>query len=113
MSQYIWQHPDWTLFRWDPGALLSVISDCRMRQGRLLNQVSSLGLKLGEEAQAEIVVEEAVKTTAIEGENLSRASVRSSVARRLGLPAAGLSVDRQEGGIVTVLLDGTRNFHES
>lgn len=112
MSRYIWQHPDWTLFRWDPGALLSVISDCRMRQGRLLNQVSSLGLKLGEEAQAEIVVEEAVKTTAIEGENLSRASVRSSVARRLGLPAAGLSVDRQVDGLVTVLLDATRNFDE-
>src|SRR3972149_5450229 len=103
MSRYIWQHPDWTLFRWDPGALLSVISDCRMRQGRLLNQVSSLGLKLGEEAQAEIVVEEAVKTTAIEGENLSRASVRSSVARRLGLPAAGLSLARQVDRPGTVL----------
>ena len=43
-------------------------------------------------------VAEALKTSAIEGERLSRESVRSSVARRLGLPSAGLPVDRHTDG---------------
>jgi Fic family protein len=35
------------------------------------------------QAQAEILVEETMKTSAIEGERLDERSVRSSVARRL------------------------------
>jgi Fic family protein len=42
------------------------------------------------EAQAEILTEETIKTAAIEGENLDKNSVRSSVARRPGLSTAGL-----------------------
>ncbi|MBI5326994.1 MAG: Fic family protein [Deltaproteobacteria bacterium] len=110
MPHYIWQRPNWTSFRWNADVVLPIISECRMRQGKLLCRVSSLGITLEQQAQAEIAVEETVKTAAIEGENLSRESVRSSVARRLGLPSAGLPVDRHIDGLVSVLLDATRNF---
>ncbi|MDH4100841.1 MAG: Fic family protein [Nitrospirota bacterium] len=110
MSHYIWQNKNWHNFRWDTSALLSALSECRLLQGKLLSKVSTLGLELGREAQAEIVIEEAVKTSAIEGERLSRESVRSSVARRLGLPSAGLPVDRHTDGLVGILLDATQNF---
>lgn len=109
MSPYIWQNPEWSNFRWDTGALLPALSECRLLQGKLMSRVSSLGLALGREAQAEIVVEEAVMTSAIEGERLSRESVRSSVVRRLGLPSAGLPSDRHADGLVSILLDATQN----
>lgn len=110
MTHYIWQNKDWPNFRWDTNILLPALSECRLLQGKLLSRVSSLGLALGREAQAEIVVEEAVKTSAIEGERLSRESVRSSVARRLGLPSAGLPADRHADGLVSILLDAAQNF---
>ena len=75
--------------------------------------VSSLTMSLSRQAQAEIMIEEAVKTSEIEGEKLARSSVRSSVARRLGLPDAGLSlVDRHVDGLVDVLIDATVNYNK-
>jgi Fic family protein len=79
-------------------------------QGKLLSRVSGLGMQLDSQAQAEILVEETIKTSAIEGELLDVRSVRSSVARRLGLPSAGLPVDRRIDDLVSVLLDATQHF---
>lgn len=112
MTQYIWQRPDWPKFTWNHAELLSALGECRLLQGKLLAKVSSLGLNLEHQAQAEILVEEAIKTSAIEGEQLDVRSVRSSVARRLGLPSAGLPVDRRIDDLVSVLLDATQNFEK-
>ena len=64
---------------------------------------------MGQQAQAEILIEEIIKTSAIEGELLDARSVRSSVARRLGIPTAGLPVDRRIDDLVSVLMDATTN----
>lgn len=83
----------------------------RFSQGLLLGRMSELGFKLNEEARAEILVSEAVETSAVEGTLLDVDSVRSSVARRLGLPSAGFpSADRYVDGIVEVLMDATVNY---
>ena len=107
MPHYLWQHENWTNFRWDSSRLLTPLSDCRRLQGKLLSTVSSLGFPL--ESQAEILAEETIKTAAIEGEQLDGRAVRSSIARRLGLPGAGITADRSVDGLITVLLDATRN----
>lgn len=109
MYRYLWERPDWTDFRWDNGRILVPLGECRLLQGKLLNKVSTIGLSLGTQAQAEILTEETLKTSAIEGERLDLRSVRSSVARRLGLPSAGLPVDRSIDGLVSILLDATQN----
>lgn len=75
-----------------------------------MTRVAGLGLPLASQSHAEILVEEAIKTSAIEGETLDVRSVRSSVARRLGLPTAGLTVDRRVDALVAVLLDATEHF---
>lgn len=110
MYQYIWQRPKWSDFTWDSNKLLPLISECRLKQGRLLSKVQMLGLGTIEQTQADIMVEEITKTSAIEGETLDMRSVRSSVARKLGLPSAGLPVDRKIDSLVDILLDATRNF---
>lgn len=112
MSHYLWQHDNWTAFRWDANALLAPLGECRLRQGRLLEKMGGLGLALETEATADVLVEEALQTSAIEGERLDERAVRSSVARQLGLPSAGLSVSRDADGLVSVLLDATRKYDE-
>ena len=59
-------------------------------------------------------IEEALKTSEIEGEHLDPNAVRSSVARRLGLPTAGMvSIKNQQAdGVVQILLDATQNFNQ-
>jgi len=111
--RYVWQNTNWTDFRWESDALIQPLGRARLRQGRLLSKADALGLKLGKEARAEILIEEAIKTAAIEGQTLHSDSVRSSVARRLGLPTAGLpAAERVVDGLVDVLLDATSNYNK-
>ena len=108
---YLWQLKQWPALRWDSEALLPLVSRARLAQGKLLTKIGSLGFRLSREAQADILTEEAVTTSAIEGERLNRDSVRSSVARHLGLPAAGLApANRSVDGLVEVLLDATQRY---
>ena len=111
--KYIWQHENWPKLNWESKALLPLISKARLVQGKLLAKVTHLGFNLGREAQADILTEEAVKTSAIEGERLNRESVRSSVARHLGISVVGLSpANRSVDGLVEVILDATQNCNK-
>jgi Fic family protein len=75
----------------------------------LLAKISSLGLPYEQQAHTDILFEEAMTTSAIEGEKLNPASVRSSIARKLGLPSAGLPIDRYTDGLIDILLDASKN----
>jgi len=109
--KYVWQHEIWPHLSRKSESLLPLISKARLAQGKLLTKVGHLGFKLSREARVDILTEEAVKTSAIEGERLNRESVKSSVARHLGLPTAGLPpANRFVDGLVEVLLEATQNY---
>lgn len=109
--RYIWQFPTWPEFRWDSTVLLKLLGDCRFQQGSLLAQMRELGFEVQQQARAEVLIEEALKTSEIEGVRLDMRAVRSSVARRLGLPSAGRPEvnDSLADGVVEILLDATQN----
>jgi Fic family protein len=109
--RYIWQQPFWPKLTWNPEILLEPLGFCRFQQGALLARMKALGFDLRTQARADILTQEALKTSEIEGERLNPDAVRSSVARRLGLPTAGLSSasDRQADGVVDILLDAAMN----
>ncbi|MBN2617006.1 MAG: Fic family protein, partial [Spirochaetales bacterium] len=61
----------------------------------------------------EFIALEAVTTSVIEGENLDANSVRSSIAKQLGLPSGGLPVNSvKTDGLVEILLDATHNYSD-
>ncbi len=110
--QYIWQKSSWPKFHWDSDALLKPLGDFRFQQGSLLAQMRELGFEFQQQARAEVLINETLKTSEIEGERLDPNAVRSSVARRLGLPSGGLPVVRNQlaDGVVEILLDATINY---
>ena len=111
----MWIHEDknWPNFTWDKAALAFKLADIRYRQGRLLGRMEQLGFELKRESSLNILTNDVVKTSAIEGENLDPLEVRSSIARRLGINIAGLiPASRNVEGIVEILLDATQNFHK-
>ena len=111
--RYVWQHERWPEFYWQDDRLIHTLAQARFTQGKLLSKIQALGIELSREAQAEILTEETIKTAAIEGEKLDRSTVRSSVARRLGLPTAGLPrIARHIDGLVEVLLDATTHYNQ-
>jgi len=109
---YIWGQPGWPRFEWDAEALIAPLGETRLKQGRLLGRMQALGFDLQLEAELQALTAEAVKSSDIEGEVLDAASVRSSLARRLGLPDAAAAVDRRAEGLAEMLLDATRNHTE-
>ena len=109
--KYIWEHKNWFNFEYDKAVLLKPLGELRTLQGKLLGRISSLDIRLETEAQADILVEEAVRTAEIEGQKLNRDAVRSSVAAKLGLPKGVGAHDRNIDGLVNVLLDAVR-FHD-
>lgn len=110
---YIWQLKNWPKMTWKSDALLPLLGQARLAQGNLLGRVRRLGFELGDEARASILTEEAIKTSAIEGERLNPQAVRSSVARHLGLSTTGLGpATRSIDGLIEVLLNATQNYSE-
>jgi Fic family protein len=109
--KWIWNHPDWPQFRWDDARLATRLSAARLAQGKVLGAARLLDPALTLEAVAAVLVEDGLTTSAIEGERLDLDAVRSSVARHLGLPTAGLpSPPRAVDGLIDVLLDATRRY---
>jgi Fic family protein len=113
-KRYIWQWPSWPEFRWNNATLLKLLGVTRFQQGSLLTQMKGLGFEVRQQSRAEVLIEEALKTSEIEGERLDPNAVRSSVARRLGLPTAGIAstTNQQADGVVQILLDATLNFEQ-
>jgi len=109
MTRYVWQSPSWPELFYKGEELLGPLGNARHAQGRLLGSALSVGLQL----HAQVLAEEAFQTAAIEGENLDRDSIRSSVARRLGLPVAGLPApQRHVDGLVAMLVDATSAYDQ-
>lgn len=112
--KYVWQCDSWPRLTWDSERLLPILGRARLAQGDFLGRVKRLGFTLGNEAMVGILSEEAIKTSAIEGERLNPQTVRSSIARHLGLPEAGLGpVNRSVDGLIEVLLNATQNYSET
>jgi Fic family protein len=107
---YIWQAGDWPTWRFDLAALAQPLADVSRAQGLLIGRLAEVGIALRDQASLSVLTEDVIKTSEIEGEQLDVASVRSSIARRLGVDIGALApVDRHAEGVVEMVLDATAN----
>ncbi len=114
MNIYIYEDQTWPRFQWNREKLAEQLALVHREQGRLLGRMEALGFKLRQEAVLEILTEDVLKSSEIEGERLDVSQVRSSLARRLGMDIGGLKpVDRKVEGIVEMVLDATRHYEKS
>ena len=105
---YIWQASDWPRWHYDLASLAGPLADVSRAQGLLLGRLSDVGMALRDQASLAALTEDVIKTSEIEGERLDAESVRSSIARRLGVDIGALApVDRPIEGVVEMVLDAT------
>ena len=111
--RYIWQLPHWPHLSYDAAALAAGLAQVHRAQGLLMGRMAELGMAQREQATLQVLTQEVIKTSEIEGERLDLDAVRSSLARRLGLDIGALAPsDRHVDGVVDVVLDATRNFDQ-
>jgi Fic family protein len=108
---YIWQAPDWPNWRYDLAILAQPLADVSRAQGLLMGRLADVGKALCDQVSLLTLTEDVMKTSEIEGEHLNVESVRSSIARRLGVDIGALApVDRHVEGVVEMVLDATANY---
>lgn len=113
-TKYIWQRPEWPMWQFDSARLAEQLSKVTLERGRLLGSMQALGFKLAEEATLRALTDEVIKSSEIEGEKLNPESVRSSLARRLGMDIGALApADRHVDGVVEMVLDAIQRYDES
>lgn len=107
-NTYIWQAGDWPAWRYDLAALAEPLAEVSRAQGLLLGRLADIGMALRDQASLAALTEDVIRTSEIEGERLDAESVRSSIARRLGVDIGALApMDRHVEGVVELVLDAT------
>jgi Fic family protein len=113
LTTWIWHRGEWPRFTWNSAALAAPLAAARRVQGEIAGMAKLLDPSLDLDAQLEVLTAEGVATSAIEGEKFDPVTLRSSLARRLGLPTTGLPAPpRSVEGLVDVLLDATRHYEK-
>lgn len=112
-AHWIWQQPDWPDFNWQAERLAPLLRECVQTQGRLLGMAGSVGDSMSAQSELDALLQNIVTSSAIEGEQLNVGSVRSSLARRLGLEWIDRdSVSQRSEGLAQLVLDATHGFDE-
>ncbi len=105
-----WEKPDWPNFAYDSAALEPLEKQFLLHSGEFVGACKHVGAGDQETLKIELISEEAVKTSEIEGEILDRDSVQSSLRQQLGLGAEAPGVKPAERGISQMMVDLYRNF---
>lgn len=105
-----WQQSTWPDFTYDAAALDASEDQFLLRAGEVIGACKHIGTDEQETLKIELISDEAVKTSAIEGEILDRASVQSSLRHQFGLGAEHRGVTDAERGIARMMTDLYQGF---
>lgn len=100
-----WKKPDWPAFRYDAQALAGFEARFLLASGEVIGAVRHTDRAEQDRLRLELLSEEAVKTSAIEGDMLDRLSVQSSLRRHFGFEPDGRIIRPEERGIAELMLD--------
>ncbi|VAW11857.1 Fic domain protein, PA0574 type [hydrothermal vent metagenome] len=109
--RYNWQQKDWPNFQYQTDEIEDNLFDFAQRMGRISGALEGLSETEQTEAMINLMVSEAIKTSEIEGEYLSRNDVMSSIKRNLGIQAnLPLTKDKRAEGVAELLLAVRNDF---
>ncbi len=110
---YNWQHKDWPNYSYNE----QIINEYALQFAELSGVATGIFNTLDSEKQQNevigIIISEALKTSAIEGEMLSREDLMSSIRNRLGLNATLINVrDKRAENVALLMLQVRDNYAE-
>ena len=106
MATYNWQQSDWPNFTYNLSGLEDELFSIAEKVGRVTGKWQALPEDTQQEAVINMMVAEAIKTSEIEGEYLSRKDVLSSIRKNLGLHGETEYIkDRRAAGVAELMID--------
>jgi len=111
MRQYNWQQTDWPHFTYSLSGLEDKLFTFAEKVGRISGILESLPEDIQQETLINLMLEEAVKTSEIEGEFVSRQDVLSSIRKNLGLHVSPSVIkDPKAEGVGELMIDVRKSF---
>lgn len=102
---WIWQNKDWPNFKFDASYLLERIDVFYRSAERLSGRIEGMASHYQSDAIIDLMLSEALTTSAIENETLDRDSVRSSLLHLIGIEAASPNSNEKAAGAAALIVD--------
>lgn len=110
---YNWQYPNWPAFHYKSEVVEGLLLDFAEKTGRVSGLLEALPEDTQSDAIIDLMVSEAIKTSEIEGEYLSRQDVMSSIRNNLGIGGKIEQVhDKRAEGAAELMIDVRNSFAE-
>ncbi len=108
--QWVWQNKDFANFNYNAASFVAFEQEFHRNSGIIIGSLNHLETNNLDYLKIEILTQEAVSTSNIEGEILERESVQSSIRKHLGLKTDNRKVQANEAGISEMMVDVYLNF---
>jgi len=105
-----WQRVDWPEFRFERSKLDSLEAEFLHRSGVFSGCIRHIDEDDQEQITVDLISEEALNTSEIEGEILNRDSLQSSIRRNFGLATDNRKIPPAEHGIAQMMVELYRDF---
>lgn len=110
---YNWQLKKWPAFEYKSDAIDYMIIEFASETGEVKGIIETLSPDFKQDAVIQFMIDEAIKTSAIEGEHYSRQDVMSSIKNRLGI-GDGIDIrDINARGIAELMVEVRESFSKS
>src|ERR1700754_4684765 len=110
---YNWQLQEWPNFTYKVQEVQPLILAFAQETGEVSGLIQGLSDDLKQETLLQLMLSEAVKTSEIEGEYISREDVMSSFRNNLGLNETLINVkDQRAGGVAQLMLEVRKSFNQ-
>ena len=105
-----WQAEEWPDFSYNADRLSKLEERFLLRSGEFIGAFRLVGADDQDTLRIELISDEALKTSEIEGELLNRDSVQSSLRQQLGIGSEAQRIPPRERGISEMMVDLYRSF---
>lgn len=111
MATYIHQSGQWPHFNWDKELVADKLAAVNKASGFLMGRLNAIGFDARLSANAEMLSNDIINSSEIEGISLNVKQVRSSIARKLGIHSdADEPSSHYVEGIVEMMLDAVSHY---
>jgi Fic family protein len=107
-----WQLPDWPNFQYEASAIAPYEERFLLSSGEIIGAAQHVNQSERDQLRIELLSDEAMQTSAIEGEMLDRQSVQSSLRRHLGLAPDSYPSKPRERGVAELMVDVYSGYAE-
>ena len=110
--KYNWQNKNWPKFEYDTSIIDSIVVEFALETGELKGIIETLPETLKQETILQFMIDEAIKTSEIEGEFYSRQDIMSSIKNKIGIHSSISHIkDKNARGIGELMVDVRQQFN--